>query len=83
MGKSMTAQAAYKRLKRRAEQAGIQTLSPHDLRRSFVGDMLNAGADIATVAKLAGHTSLTTTARYDGCSEETKRKAASLLRSPF
>ncbi len=83
MGKSMSAQAAYKRLKKRADQAGIKTFSPQDLRRTFVGDMLDAGADIATVAKLAGHASVTTTARYDRRSEETKRKAASLLHFPF
>ncbi len=79
----MSAQAAYTRLKKRAVQAGVNEFSPHDFRRTFVGDMLDAGADIATVAKLAGFTSVTTMARYDRRSEDTKRKAASLLYFPF
>jgi len=83
MGKSMSAQAAYKRLKRRIAQAGIQDFSPHDFRRTFVGDLLEKGADIGTVAKLAGHASVTTTARYDRRAEEAKRKAAELLHFPF
>ena len=82
-GSRMSAQAAYKRLKKRAEQAGVKDFSPHDMRRTFVSDMLDRGADIATVAKLAGHASVTTTARYDRRTEETKRKVAGLLHFPF
>ena len=81
--RAMTAQAVLYAVRRRAKRAGIARFSPHDLRRTFVGDLLDAGADIATVQKLAGHASVQTTARYDRRGEVTKRKAALLLHVPF
>ncbi|GAB4478125.1 MAG: tyrosine-type recombinase/integrase [Anaerolineae bacterium] len=79
----MTTQAIYNTLRRRAAQAGVRDFSPHDLRRTFVSDLLDAGADIAIVAKMAGHASVQTTARYDRRPEEAKRRAANLLTIPL
>ncbi len=79
----MHAEAIFNALRKRAEQAGVKDLSPHDLRRTFVSDLLDAGADIATVQKLAGHASVNTTARYDRRGEAAKRKAVELLHVPY
>jgi len=81
--KQLTPQAIYSMLARRALQAGVAKFSPHDLRRTFVSDLLEAGADIVTVAKMAGHASVNTTARYDRRPEQTKKKAAGLLHVPY
>ena len=40
-------------------------LSQHGLRRMLVSDLLDAGANLAVVQKLAGHAGRGTTARYD------------------
>ncbi len=79
----MSAQTVRDLLDRRVKQAGLQALSPHDLRRSFISELLEAGADLSVVQQLAGHASVATTTRYDRRGEKAKRKAVALLHVPF
>lgn len=80
--KAMTSQSIYGMLRKRAAQAGVRDFSPHDFRRTFAGDMLDAGADIVTVANIMGHASVNTTARYDRRPDQAKIKAAELIHIP-
>ncbi|NES24964.1 MAG: site-specific integrase [Symploca sp. SIO3E6] len=75
----MTPQALLLIIQKRAQEAGVESFSPHDFRRTFCSDLLDAGIDIVTVQKLAGHASPVTTAKYDRRGEETKRRAVQSL----
>uniref|UniRef100_A0A1D9GAJ0 Integrase n=1 Tax=Moorena producens (strain JHB) TaxID=1454205 RepID=A0A1D9GAJ0_MOOP1 len=77
--RKMTPQAVLLILQKRAKEAGVESFSPHDFRRTFCSDLLDAGIDIVTVQKLAGHASPVTTAKYDRRGEEVKRRAVQKL----
>ena len=77
----LTPHAVFAWLTRLHTRAGVGPLSPHDLRRSFISDLF--GADIATVQKLAGHKSPSTTSKYDRREQVVKQRAAALLHVPY
>lgn len=79
----LSTQAIYNLLVKRGLQAGVSHFSPHDLRRTLAGDLLDAGADIVTVQKLLGHARVETTARYDRRPDAARRKAANLIHVPY
>ncbi len=78
----LTGDGILKLLRRRAREAGLVSFSPHDLRRTWIGSMLDAGADLVAVQTLAGHADPATTARYDRRPERSRREAAARLRLP-
>jgi site-specific recombinase XerD len=82
-GQPLTTQAIWKALQARALRAGVEKLSPHDLRRSLAGDLYDAGADGSTIQKQLGHANINTTALYDRRGQEARRKALDLVNVPF
>jgi site-specific recombinase XerD len=72
----------YSILERRCLEAEIDKVSPHDCRRTYITNLLANGNDLASVAKLAGHKSVETTAIYDRRGLESLREAAESLELP-
>lgn len=81
-GQGLTGQSVYEVLKRRAEAAGVAELSPHDLRRTTAGDLLDDN-DAVTVARMLGHASTDTTAKYDRRGARAEKRAAKGLHLPY
>lgn len=79
----LTEQGIYHVLTRRGHEAQLPHFTPHDLRRTFAGDLLDVGADLPTVQKLMGHSNANTTARYDRRGERAKRSAVQKLHVPY
>ncbi|MBW4678476.1 MAG: site-specific integrase [Desmonostoc geniculatum HA4340-LM1] len=80
--RQLTSQAVLFILQKRGQQALVTNFSAHDFRRTFISDLLDAGEDISTVQRLAGHANSDQTARYDRRGEETKRRAVQKLIIP-
>ena len=73
-------QAVLTCMRARATIAGVSAFSPHDFRRTFISDLLDAGVDIVTVQKLAGHADPSVTSKYDRRGDDAKRRATALLK---
>lgn len=62
--------------------ANLPRITAHDFRRTFIGNLLDEGVDLATAQELAGHARASTTAQYDRRPAATRRAAANRLRLP-
>jgi site-specific recombinase XerD len=67
---------------RRRREAKLPPTSTHDFRRTFIGDFIDAGGDLAQAQQLAGHASPATTARYDRRDGRARRAAVDRLSLP-
>lgn len=75
-GEPLCESGVYSVLMDIANRAGVENVTPHDARRTRITQMLSAGQSIAIVAKIAGHSEVTTTAKYDRSTHDAMREAA-------
>lgn len=83
VNRRLSNQTVYDLLAKRADQAEVRDLSPHDARRTFISNLLENGVDLALVSRLVGHENLSTTARYDRRGEDQKKRAAETVHVPY
>lgn len=79
----LSGQAVAHLVAERVREARVPTTTPHDFRRTFITHLLDCDVDLATVAGLAGHAQLQTTARYDRRGDRAKRRAIGQLHVPL
>lgn len=75
----LSVQAAYDVVRRLAARAGLESLSPHDFRRSFITELLDNAVDVIAVSRLVGHAQTDTTRRYDRRGERAGRAAVETI----
>lgn len=59
--------------------SGSLPFAPHDMRRTYATRLFEMGADIDTVKKAMGHSSIMTTQRYDKRGEEEMKRVSRMV----
>jgi site-specific recombinase XerD len=75
----LSTEAIARIVRKRAVEAGIGILTPHDLRRAMATHLLGNGVDLLFVQKILRHRSVSTTASYDHRTEHAQHAAIEAL----
>jgi site-specific recombinase XerD len=78
----LTPDALVKTLEKRRRQAGLEHLSWHDFRRTYISDLINQ-YDLVTAQKIIGHSSTSITAKYDRTWQNKAKEAARMRMIPY
>jgi integrase len=75
----LSTEAVARIVRKRAVEAGVGILTPHDLRRATATNLLANGVDLLLVQRIMRHRSVSTTATYDRRTERAQRAATDAL----
>lgn len=75
----LTSQAVLYLLEKRCDEAGLNAVTPHQLRRMFATMLLQDGTDLITVRDAMGHASVETTQTYILENKDLERQAMQRL----
>jgi site-specific recombinase XerD len=74
----VNAQFVSVRIRELAKKAGLRGIGSHSFRRALITDLVSKTANIKPISKIAGHSNVTTTARYMGFSFATRSEIMEL-----
>ena len=83
LGRRLSEHQIWKILRRRSEECGIGTVTPHDMRRFVVTRLLEGGHDLFIVSELVGHRDPAVTKLYDRRPVDSYRAAVATLPLPI
>lgn len=69
-------------IQRLARRAGLGTLTPHDLRRTYFELCRRSGLDLATISRSMGHSNIATTLKYDRRTDDEVQAELAVLDDP-
>ncbi|MCA9292219.1 MAG: site-specific integrase [Phycisphaerales bacterium] len=75
--------SVFQAVRRLADGAGIESLSPHDFRRTAISDLIDAREPLSDIQMHVGHASPVTTSKYDRRGDRAKQRLAKAIQVPF
>lgn len=70
-------------IKQRGIQLGLKHITPHDFRRTFIGNALDAGIDPVLLTEITGHASVDMLKKYDRRPQKARRSAQKKIDLPI
>lgn len=83
IGSRWSANDLYEFIKGKAKEFGLKHLTPHDFRRNFIGNALDAGIDPVLLTQITGHSSVDMLKKYDRRPQKARRNAQRKIDLPI